>query len=168
MTACPRPPGRAYCGEVVEGQDMFTWVVTASLIVGAPAPKDERKPAKPPDGEWWVEQMVVDGKVTGSKKDWPPAGARSVRFTSTKMILLVGGVPLLGGGQPVAYYQNGTVLEMDISQDDPKTVWKGIWKVDGDVLQFCYGKPGAARPTDLTAANGSGRTLWTLKRKPKE
>jgi len=40
----------------------------------------------------------------------------------------------------------------------------GIYEVDGDSFNSCFGKPGAERPTDFTSKPGDGRTLSVWKR----
>jgi hypothetical protein len=37
--------------------------------------------------------------------------------------------------------------------------------VNGDMLQFCFGAPGAERPTDFTSAPGDQRTWSVWKRR---
>ena len=142
-------------------------VLTIAVVcaaVGAPRPKEKeaRTPVDPPAGEWWVEKIVDDGgllhKKGPTKVEW------TTRFTSDKMIVSHAGRNTIAD-QRVAYFQNGTVFEIDLSPGDPKTMRKGIWKIDGDLLLLCYGAPGADRPADFTAREGSGRRLWTLKRK---
>src|SRR5664279_5957208 len=40
----------------------------------------------------------------------------------------------------------------------------GIYEVEGDRFKACFGKPGAARPTDFTSNPGDGRTVSAWKR----
>src|SRR5262245_61700004 len=147
-------------------------VTSCCVTLGAPGLKEIRKPVDPPEGEWWVEKWEVDGEVCRSSKDVEIERQRwSVTLTKNKMVVIAGGGPV-SNGRRVEYYQNGTVLEFDLSPDlrvaEPKTLQKGIWKVDGDILLLCYAEQGGDRPTDFTAPKDSGRTLWTLKRKPKK
>jgi uncharacterized protein (TIGR03067 family) len=43
----------------------------------------------------------------------------------------------------------------------------GIYELDGDTVKFCFAAPGAARPTEFTAPQGSQRTLSVWKRDKK-
>jgi uncharacterized protein (TIGR03067 family) len=146
-------------------------VVGCCVAVGAPGLKDVRKPVDPPVGEWWFQKWQFDGEAVRLNKDQPGTRRWTVTLAKNKAVINFDGRPL-SGGRRVEYYETGTALEFDLSPDlraaDPKTLKKGIWKVDGDTLLFCYGEPGGERPTDFTAPEGSGHTLLTLKRKPKE
>ena len=44
---------------------------------------------------------------------------------------------------------------------------QGIYKLDGDDLTICIGKPGAARPTDFVSKPGGGTMVMVLKRDKK-
>jgi len=147
----------------VAGPVLFLTLLAACATVGAPRPKDkaERTPVDPPTGEWWVEKYEDDGGVIHERR--PTEAPWAMKFTSDKMVLFSRGVTI--SERPVEYFQNGTVFEIDLSPGDPKTMRKGIWKIDGDLLLICCGAPGADRPVDFTAREGSGRRLWTLKRK---
>ena len=139
---------------------MFTWVIAGSLVVGAPALKDERKPVTPPAGEWVVERTESDGaRVTFCTRMY-------YRFTRTERCLTYNMIRPAVVTQRAAYYDTGGRLEVDFPADPDglQPERKGIWKVDGDTLTVCEGLTNGARPTDFTAPKGSGRTLTVLKR----
>jgi uncharacterized protein (TIGR03067 family) len=142
---------------------MLTLILASALLLGAPAPKDGRTPTDPPSGEWEVLKREDDGSVIYDNKDRPTD--RTMRLEASKLVLVFRGK--FPREQRAAYYKNGEAFEIDLSPDDPPSVTRGIWKLDGDTLLICLGVPGGNRPTDFTAPGGSKRTLWTLKRKDK-
>ena len=141
---------------------MLTWTLAGAILLGAPALKEVRKPAKPPEGEWTVERLECSGSVTDESgyADKPTA-----RVTATKSHLLFRGVEVFGPWG-VSWFSVGGRLEADFETDNHKTVSKAIWRIEGGTLQICKSGPGEARPTEFTAPKGSGRTLWVYARKP--
>ena len=140
---------------------MFAWVIAGSLVVGAPALKDGRKSVEPPAGEW----LEVDStNVLNDGRDSPRElrGSRIWQFTAdTRRVALSDGrAPVT---QRAAYADNGGTLEAEFTVFGGQVV-KAIWKVDGNTLTICEGPAGGARPTDFTAAKGSGRLLFVLNR----
>jgi uncharacterized protein (TIGR03067 family) len=149
----------------VVGAAVVVMIAVACAAVGAPRPKDKggdgRTPVDPPTGEWSVERVLVNGQVAHSKK--PTEVGWTAKFTSDKWTLSLGDATI--AATRVVCHQNGTVFEIDLVPEDPKTMRKGIWRVDGDILMVCVGKPGGDRPTDFTAPKESGRNLFSMKRK---
>jgi hypothetical protein len=140
---------------------MFTWILAGSLVVGAPALRDERRPVAPPAGEWGVDRMESDGdRITLCTR-------MSYRFTRTERQVNYFLVRPVRVAERAAYAATrGGWAEADLPADPagPPGDRKAIWRVDGDTLTWCEGPPGGARPTDFTAPKGSGRTLTVLKR----
>ena len=155
----------------VIGPALLVAIAGACVSLGAPRLQEIRKPVDPPEGEWWVEKWELNGAVLQVREDRLTRLNWSLTLTKDKMVVNMAG-GRVNTCQRVAYYQTGTVLGFDLSPDlraaDPKALQKGIWKAEGDTLLFCYGEPGGDRPTEFAASEGSGRNLWTLKRKRKD
>jgi uncharacterized protein (TIGR03067 family) len=131
--------------------------VLAGLAVAQPAQKEERKSAKPPDGEWVEVRVELDG-VAVPRPDFPTFW----RFTPESFRLYS------SDNRPVtvqaAYFERGGMLEADFGVKKGPSLRKAIWKLDGKTLTICEGPEGGDRPTDFSAPKGSSRRLTTLKR----
>jgi hypothetical protein len=136
---------------------MVTWTLAASLLLGAPALKDVRKPTKPPAGKWAVERLEFDGSVIIKAQDRHCVH----QFIPTGRWQTLNG---LHSFDAAAFFEAAGGLEADFNPDDPKKLRKAIWKVEGDTLSVCEARPGAARPTEYIAPQESRRSLWVLKR----
>jgi uncharacterized protein (TIGR03067 family) len=144
----------------ITGLALLLAITTACATVGAPGPKETRKPTDPPSGEWEVLKWEKNGRVQVEFRDRP--SDMTMRFAPTKWITLDGKFPV---EERAGYYKNGEAFEIDLSPGNPKSVMRGIWKIDGDTLLLCLAARGADRPTEFTAPKDSKRSLWTLKRK---
>jgi uncharacterized protein (TIGR03067 family) len=138
---------------------MYAWVIAGSLVIGAPALKDNRKPVQPPAGEWVVERFALHGRefgfVKGDKCWFTPTSRRFARHEY-----------VMYGDDRAGFFENAGTLEVDFT-DDKFGVRKGIWKVEGDTLTMCEGQCGKPRPTDFAALAESGQLLWVFKRAKK-
>jgi hypothetical protein len=140
----------------IVGPAILFAMTTASAAVGAPGPKDARKPTDPPSGDWEVLKWENNGRVVKEYK--AHTSDMTMRFTPKKRIVVDRNFP---GEERAEYYKNGEVFEIDL----PDSGTRGIWKVEDDTLLLCFAWSGRDRPTDFTAARDSKRMLWTLKRK---
>ena len=136
---------------------MLTWLIAGTLILSAPAPKADRKPLVP-EGRWTIESWEVDG-VDQARRD---LSAYVLCYTATSCTLERNGVEV--ATEAATYSNAGGVHQGDFRADERSGVKKAIWKLDGSTLTVCESAPRGDRPTDYTAAKGSKRSLWVLKR----
>jgi hypothetical protein len=138
---------------------MVAWALTATFVLGAPALKDVRKPAKAPDGDWAEVYFQRDGEG-GTLPPMP-----KVRVTATA----IDWGPPLSPPRAVAFFEPaGGPAEVDLDPGDPKKLQRGIWRLDGDTLLLAVADQGCARPARFRTSAGSGHTLWVFKRVPKD
>jgi uncharacterized protein (TIGR03067 family) len=144
---------------------MFAWALAGTLVLGAPALKTDRKPAEPPAGEWTLVRLESGG-IRADERSLPDQFTG--RFTATRFRVTF---TAHGGefvGERAAWFRAGGTLEVDFVRDDPTRASKAVWKVEGDTLTICQGATGGPRPSDFTAPEDSGRTLWVFDRNPKD
>jgi uncharacterized protein (TIGR03067 family) len=130
-----------------------------ALALGAPAPKTDAKPPAdqhPLIGEWVVESEVSSGKPMNVSK------RARVILTSDRWKIKIEG-------------ETESCLSVNPKKDPPTIdVWnptqgdeeastcKGIYKLEGDTLTFCYSYKD--RPTKFESPPKSGIWLMKLKR----
>jgi hypothetical protein len=148
---------------------MFSWVIASTLVVGAPALKERAEPDRPPTGEWRIERCEHEGRagrILGGDRVW--LGERSVEIGSRGQFAFLCKYSVVffrvDGERraDLTYVSNlppGT--RPNAPADAPPE--RAIWKNEGDRLTICIGAPGGSRPTDYSAPEGSGRTLYVLR-----
>jgi len=137
-----------------------TWVLAAPAV----ARDDARKEMAQLEGEW----SMVSGEANGVAL--PDATART-----GKRVARDGETTISFGGQ--VYFKAKFTIDpakkprqIDYVMTEGPTKGKthlGIYELDGDTVRFCFAAPGAERPTDFTAKEGSQRTLSVWKREKK-
>lgn len=113
-------------------------------------------------GEWQALELVTSGKPLPAS--YLAFGYRIHSGAETKVIF---------GGQTMVHArmranQNLSPIEIDylsLAGKAKGSLSLGLFRWEGDEALFCMGSPGAARPTDFTCAEGSGRILSRWKRK---
>jgi uncharacterized protein (TIGR03067 family) len=144
-------------------------ILTDAVLMGAPRPKEDRKPEPPPEGDWVIEKEEKSGVTIYSKPKRPSdRDQRFVRHSPNKWAVFRTDDEKPIREWPAAYFKRDTDHEVDFFPDQPKFLRKGIWKLDDDILLVCYDDVGGERPTEFTAPKGSNRVLYTLRRKGKE
>src|SRR5262245_53035555 len=133
---------------------MFTCLLATSVMVGAPALKEVRKPAKPPTGVWKLEECRDDGVTIE---------VRNSRLRINQKSLVWEVVLTEQEGSAEWFVANGTT-QVDIVFASSGTTIRGIWRTIGDELTICTGPDGGDRPDAFDAPKGSGQSLWKLSR----
>jgi hypothetical protein len=137
--------------------EMLPIAVATAILLGAPGPKENRASAEPPRGVWELVRVDCDGSPA-------VAGANDsirFRFTARTRELLFKGEN--AGTETVAFFKANGQWQMDVQPEFGGPILC-ILKADEDILTICQGRPGDDRPTDFGAPEGSGRTLWVLRR----
>ena len=131
-------------------------IIVFALGMSASAAQDNesKEDLKKIQGKWKVAACVYDGKEIAAEvgNGWTfEKNKLSVEKATVEMT-----ITLHAAKQPKE-------MEMKVG-DAPQTV-KGIYALEGETLQFCYGtKEGDKRPEKFESKAGSGRLLITLKR----
>jgi uncharacterized protein (TIGR03067 family) len=135
---------------------VYTLILVGSVLVGAPALKDTRKPARAPSGDWTVRSWASNGLTVeyGVAHDWAEIGDRDMAC------------PALGGSAnlPATFFAADGPHPAHLDIGPPGDLRRAIWRLDGDELTICVGEPGAARPADFGSPKGSGQSLVVLRR----
>jgi uncharacterized protein (TIGR03067 family) len=110
------------------------------------------------EGEWSVAQLVMDGQpLADSMLGW---GKRVVKDGEVKVMM---------GPQTVLHvraavepgHSPGWINYVHVKGGASQL---GIYKLEGETLTTCMGKPGAPRPEEFKSPKGSGRTLGVWKK----
>ena len=139
-------------------------VVVVSVVAAAGGEDDTKKEMAQLGGEW----SMVSGEANGMALP-----AETVK--SGKRVAKDGVTTITFGGQ--VYFEAKFSIDtakkpkaIDYTMTEGPTKGKthlGIYELNGDTIKFCFAAPGGERPTDLTAKEGSQRTLsaWTRDKK---
>jgi uncharacterized protein (TIGR03067 family) len=146
---------------------MTATLLGLALAVGAPHLKDTEK-APTIVGEWEVETITTNGRKS--------AVGNGLRYTFTadgKWLIHRDGKetsPTINRGFTADAKPNPATVDLTTSRPGgPENRLIGIYKVDGDTLTICGTRAkGADRPTRFEAPEGSGNTMYVLKRARKE
>jgi uncharacterized protein (TIGR03067 family) len=139
---------------------MFGWLLGSLLLIGAPAPKDARKPVDPPAGEWRIERLLSNGEDVIED-----IGKYHVKFTATTMDIVLDGMTI--HSLRIKCFSVRNAYEIDIREEFAKDAKEGIYQVNGDTLTICEAAPGKARPIDFISSQEKRTMLWVLKRTKK-
>lgn len=143
----------------------MTFLVFASLILAAPAPKD--KPATPePYGLWELERS--EG---GSGKAKARKGPLRYQYNRDGTWVVFEGEKEVAGPRPFKFdakakpatldtFSNGTFS----NKGDQNPDVLAIYKIDGDTLTLCKAYPGEKRPTEFKVTEGTSDYLMIFRR----
>jgi uncharacterized protein (TIGR03067 family) len=139
-------------------------LVVLVLVAAAGAQDAVKKEMAQLEGEW----TMVSGEANGMSM--PEASVKM-----GKRVAKDGETTITFGGQ--VYFKAKFSIDptkkpkgIDYNMTEGPTKGKthlGIYELYGDTVKFCFAAPGADRPTDFTAKEGSQRTLSVWKRDKK-
>lgn len=146
---------------------MTATLLGLALAVGAPNLKDKEK-APTIVGEWEVESITTNGTRS--------AVGKGLQYTFTadgKWLIFRNGretSPTINRGFTADAKPNPPTVDLTTSRaGGPEVRLIGIYKVDADTLTICSTRAkGADRPTRFEAPEGSGNTMYVLRRPKKE
>jgi uncharacterized protein (TIGR03067 family) len=140
-------------------------ILALICLMWSPAHAEEKEAAKADlakfQGEWAMVSGIADGQPV---PDAMLATAKRV-CKDDETTVMIGGQLILKAKFTLDPTQKPKAIDYDMT-DGPTKGRKhlGIYEVDGETLKFCFGSPGAERPTEFTSKPGDGRTSSVWKR----
>jgi uncharacterized protein (TIGR03067 family) len=116
------------------------------------------------EGEW----SMVSGEANGQSlpKESVKGGKRVAKGGVTTITM--GGTVFFKAKFTIDPAKKPKAIDYEMTEGPTKgKTHLGIYELDGDTVKFCFAAPGAARPTEFTAPEGSQRTLSVWKRDKK-
>lgn len=135
------------------------WLLSLSAVA------DDKDAAKADlamfQGEWSMVSGLADGQ--GVPDAMLATGKRVCKDDETTVTL--GGQLILKARFTLDPTQKPKAIDYEVT-DGPTKGRKhlGIYEVEKDNLKFCFGSPGAERPTTFESKSGDGRTFSVWKR----
>ena len=138
--------------------DALTLLLATSVLSAAPVPK-ELKNSDKIQGTWKVESLVNFGKPSTENLYWTiDAEGNLSRHPDPDN-------PANNMPRLVVLKQDRETKSLDYVSG--QTTYLGLYRLQGDTLEFCLARQGAERPTAIEATPNN--YFWTLKRvKPEE
>lgn len=153
---------------------MNAMLLGIAVALAAPGLKEAPKKGTDIMGGWIDDTLILGGKKIPATIG---GGVSSRHFNKDgKYSTQVDGMEV-GVSRGFKIDSTTTPWTIDLIDESPppggrkkdSSVWRGIFKIEGDQLTLCMGPPTGERPTKFESPNKSGMMLWTLKRaKPKE
>jgi len=132
-------------------------LITAALVLGAPAPKEAPKEAPKLEGDWIVESFE-------GPKEGPP-GAITFRFTDSKISVMEGKREKPEDAlYTVDLKAKPATIDIRPERGQKDGVVTGIIEINGDTMKLCFARESGKRPTEFKGDAANGVMLIKLKR----
>jgi uncharacterized protein (TIGR03067 family) len=138
-------------------------IVAVGLLVAADDPKEEaKKELEKLKGTWQITAAEREGQKTDD------LNKSKLVVTGDTFTVEENGKELFKGSVKLDPSKKPKTIDWMIMDGDGKgKTALGIYTLDGDNLQLCWGQPGKERPSGFTAKAGTRDLLVVLKREKK-
>jgi uncharacterized protein (TIGR03067 family) len=137
-------------------------LLAAALAVSAPALKEKPKADADPIGEWEMQSTTISGRETKTTGrlvySFTKAGKWAIERDGKELATTLDRRIEFDPKPPLP------TIDLITNAASPTARLRGIYKIDGDTLTICGARGTTDRPTAFESPEGSGITMYVLKR----